>query len=187
MPRGFVRRHVSASAMARASRSAAILVRCAGRAPRRRSRERCPLSVSRWSALSARSVKPVLGARREHAVRLGDAPRDEIVDHHAQIGFGAIEHDWRAPLARTHCGVETSDKSLGGSLFIAGRAVDLTGQEKARNTLRFQRRMELAGDRHGRTRSHSPAAQRARARAPEWRRRGRCCTSSGNEVEMPFG
>ena len=38
--------------------------------------------------------QPIFGARGEHAVRLGDAARDQIVDHHAEIAFGAIEDDF---------------------------------------------------------------------------------------------
>ena len=34
-------------------------------------------------------AQPVLGARGEHAVGLGDAARHQVVDHHADIGVGA--------------------------------------------------------------------------------------------------
>ena len=37
--------------------------------------------------------QPVFGPRGEHAVRLGDAARDQVVDHHAEIALGAVEHD----------------------------------------------------------------------------------------------
>ena len=40
--------------------------------------------------------QPIFGARGEHAIGLGDAAGDEIVDHHAEIAFGAVEHDRRA-------------------------------------------------------------------------------------------
>ena len=48
--------------------------------------------------------QPVFGARGEHPVRLGDAARDQIVDHHAEIAFGAVEDDRRRrrPPARPH-------------------------------------------------------------------------------------
>ena len=39
--------------------------------------------------------QPVLGARGEHAIGLGDAARHQIVDHDAEIAFGAVEHDRR--------------------------------------------------------------------------------------------
>ena len=73
----------------------------------------------------------IFGARGEHAIGLADAPRDEIVDHHAEIGFGAIEEDRRAaPPARAR-GVEPGDQSLRRRLLIAGRAIDLAGEEKS--------------------------------------------------------
>src|SRR5207237_6378815 len=37
--------------------------------------------------------EPILGARREHAIGLGDAARDQIVDHHTEIALRAVEHD----------------------------------------------------------------------------------------------
>ena len=35
----------------------------------------------------------ILGARGEHAIGLGDAAGHEVVDHHAEIAVGAVEHD----------------------------------------------------------------------------------------------
>ncbi len=87
--------------------------------------------------------QPVLGARREHAVRLGDAARHQIVDHHAEIALGAIEHDL-ARRPRPRGGVETRHKSLRGSLFVAGRAVDLAGQEQPGAALGLERGAQLA-------------------------------------------
>ncbi len=37
----------------------------------------------------------IFGARREHPVRLAHPARHQVVDHDAEIGFSAIEHDWR--------------------------------------------------------------------------------------------
>ena len=34
-------------------------------------------------------AQPVLGARGEHAVGLGDAARHQVVDHHADVALGA--------------------------------------------------------------------------------------------------
>ena len=59
-----------------------------------------PLSVRRRSALSARKVSRYSAREGTSGALLGDTARNEIVDHHAEIAFGAIEHDWlRAPLA----------------------------------------------------------------------------------------
>ena len=84
------------------------------------------------------------------------AARHEIVDHHAEIAVGAVEHD-RLAAAGGQCGVQTRNKSLCRSLFIAGRAVDLAGQKQPRQPLGLQGRHRVRGDRHGRIRSHSPA------------------------------
>ena len=44
--------------------------------------------------------KPIFGARGEHAIGLGNALEDEVVDHHADIGIGAVEEDRRRALAQ---------------------------------------------------------------------------------------
>ena len=36
-------------------------------------------------------AQPIFGARGEHAIRLGNAARHEIVDHHAEVGLGPVE------------------------------------------------------------------------------------------------
>jgi hypothetical protein len=85
----------------------------------------------------------IFGARGEHTVRLGDAARDQIVDHDAEVALGAVEHDFgRVPCPRG--GVETRHKPLRRSLFVARGAVDLTGQEQAAHALGFQRGDQLA-------------------------------------------
>src|SRR6185437_3987051 len=82
--------------------------------------------------------------RGEHPVWLGDAAGDEVVDHHAEIAIGAIEHDWRGTAGRKR-GVEPSHKALGGSSLIAGGAVDLAGQEEALQTTGLEGRVEFTG------------------------------------------
>ena len=72
--------------------------------------------------------EPVLGPRREHAIGLGDALRHQIVDHHAEIALGPIEHDLPAP-ARARRGVEACDQALRRRFFVSRGAVDLPGQE----------------------------------------------------------
>src|SRR5271156_4896719 len=78
--------------------------------------------------------QPIFGTRCEHAIGLGDAPSDEVVDHHADIAFGAVEHDRRATMG-ARSGIKAGDETLRGSLLIAGGAVDLTGEEQPRQTL----------------------------------------------------
>ena len=86
----------------------------------------------------------MLGARREHAIRLEAAARGEIVHERTDIAVAALEGDSvvssRTPAAR----VEPGDESLRGRLLVPGRAVDLPGEEQPRDSLRLQRRVELS-------------------------------------------
>ena len=85
----------------------------------------------------------VFGTRGEHPVRLGDAARHEIIDHDAEIAVGAIEYDRRRTRRGQGC-IETGDKPLRRSLFVAGGAVDLPCQKQPRQTPGLQRRIEFA-------------------------------------------
>ena len=130
--------------------------------------------------------QPVFGARGEHAIGLADAAGDEIVDHHPEIGFGAVEARGAAPagLAR---GVDPGDQALRGRLLVAGRAVDLAGEDRARRRGASPGWRRARADRCSRIRSRSRAGRCARFRAQEWSRRSAACVSAGSEVEMPFG
>ena len=101
--------------------------------------------------------QPVLGAGGEHAVGLGHAARHEVVDEHADIGLGAIEHDGGSPPPPTR-GVDARHQTLGRGLLIAGRAVDLAGEIEPGDALDFEVRAGARADRHSRTRWRSPAA-----------------------------
>ena len=88
-------------------------------------------------------LQPVLGARGEHPVRLGDAARDEIVDQHAEVGLVAA----RAPAvlaADEASGVDAGEDPLRRGLLVAGRAIDLAGEEEAADRLRLERRAQRA-------------------------------------------
>ncbi len=118
---------------------------------------RRPSGVSRRSALSWRSSKPILGPRREHAIRLIDALGHQVVDQHADVGLAAIEDQRRLALD-LEGRVDAGHQPLGGRFFVAGRAVDLAGEIQARDLLRFQRRVQAASAGRNRTRRHSPSA-----------------------------
>ena len=72
----------------------------------------------------------ILGAAGEHPIGLVDAAGDEIVDQDADVGPRAVEDQGRIALDRQG-GVDAGDQPLGGRLLVAGRAVDLTGEEQA--------------------------------------------------------
>ncbi len=88
-------------------------------------------------------LEPVFGARSKHPVRLGNAARDQVVDQHADIRLVPA----RAPacfaghVARR---VDAGEDALRSRLLVAGRAVDLPGEEKAGDRLRFKRRAQRA-------------------------------------------
>ena len=86
----------------------------------------------------------VLGPRGEHPIGLGDPACHEIIDHHAEIAIRPVEHD-RIGAAGRQCGIQAGHDALRRRLFIAGGAVDLSGQEQARQALGLQGRIEFAG------------------------------------------
>ena len=94
VPLGLVRRQRQRSAQAPApASSAAILAsNAAGRAAPDAA-ERDALAGQPLVGIVGAQRQPVLGARGEHAIGLGDAAGDQVVDHHAEIAFGAVEHD----------------------------------------------------------------------------------------------
>ena len=88
-------------------------------------------------------LQPVFGAAGEHAVGLGHAAGDQVVDQHAEVGLVAP----RAPAglaARQERGVDAGQQPLRRGLFVAGGAVDLPGEEQAGDRLGLQRGLEPA-------------------------------------------
>src|SRR5262249_39557420 len=86
----------------------------------------------------------MLGARREHAVRLETALGNQIVDKDADVPFVAA-HFESGLLARTRCRIGARNQSLRCRLLVTGRSVDLPGEEKALDALRFEATGELGG------------------------------------------
>src|SRR5688572_14388938 len=84
-----------------------------------------------------------LGARREEAVRLVDAARDDVVDQNAEVGGLAPQHHWRAAEC-SQSGVEPGDDALPRGLLVSRGAVDLPGEEKAGEGAKLERGVELS-------------------------------------------
>jgi hypothetical protein len=80
----------------------------------------------------AAQEQAVLRAAREHAIGLARIGHDEIVDHHADVGLVAAEHERRAVL-HPQRRIDAGDQALTGGFLVAGRAVDLSGEEQARH------------------------------------------------------
>ena len=74
----------------------------------------------------------MLGPRGQHAIGLGDALKHQIVDHHADIAVVPVKPDRIVAPRKARC-IDAGDKTLGRRFLIAGRAVDLAGQIKARH------------------------------------------------------
>ena len=85
----------------------------------------------------------VLRAAREHAVRLGRAARDEVVDHHADVGVAAGREP-RFALLHLQARVDAGEQALRGGFFVAGGAVDLAREIQARHVLRLERGVQVA-------------------------------------------
>src|SRR6266850_686855 len=71
-----------------------------------------------------------LGARREHAVGLVRALGNEVIDQDRGVCLGAVEDEWRLAL-HLQGAVDSSHDSLTRGLFVAGRSVDLAGEEES--------------------------------------------------------
>ena len=77
--------------------------------------------------------QPVFGAAREHAVGLGDAAGHEIVDHHAEIAVGAADMKRASPPPATSAAFTPATSPCARGFLVAGRAVDLAGEEETRD------------------------------------------------------
>src|SRR5262249_15621199 len=86
----------------------------------------------------------MLGSRCEHPVGLEAALRDQVVDENADVRLIARELPRRETPA-TARRVDAGDDPLSSRLFIAGRAVYLTGEEKTRDALCFKGSRQLRG------------------------------------------
>ena len=65
----------------------------------------------------------------EHAVRLGHAFGDEVVNEYAQISLIAARHP-RPQTTHLQPGIDTGKQTLRRGFFVAGGAIDLPGKEQ---------------------------------------------------------
>ena len=99
----------------------------------------------------------VLGAAREHPIRLRRSLGHEIVDQHADVGIRAGQRERRLP-QYLEGGIRSGYQPLCGRLLVAGRPIDLSGEIKTRNPLRFERVGEAGSAGKNRIRPHNRAA-----------------------------
>ena len=124
-----------------------LLATPSGHATRRQSRLAEP---SRGVVRAQR--KPIFGAGSHHPVRLADALECQIVDHDADVRRPTVEAHLLKIERNGRC-VEAGGQTLGSSLLIARRAVDLAGEEQARDS----RTSSVWLSRRGSTNSYSTA------------------------------
>ena len=86
--------------------------------------------------------QPILRPAGEHAVGFRRAAGHEIINQHADIGFIARE-DEVAFSSEAAGGIDSRHESLGGGLFVARSAIDLSGEVEARDAFGFQGAVEL--------------------------------------------
>src|SRR5882672_12239286 len=88
-------------------------------------------------------TQTILRAAGEHPVGLGSAARYQIVDQHAEIGLASFRPPRLAPAGEQRR-IGAGEQSLGRSLFVAGGAVDLSGEKQARKEFALQTEFEIA-------------------------------------------
>src|SRR5437667_6270568 len=80
--------------------------------------------------------------RREHPVRLEAALRDQIVDENADVRFVTAQLECRTTHGASSR-VDPRDDALSGGFFVAGRAVDLSGEKEPAHALGLERARQL--------------------------------------------
>ena len=84
----------------------------------------------------------VFGTGSKHPVRLIHAFGHQVVDQHTDISLVALE-DQRLLAGQLEMRIDAGHQALRGGFFVAGRAVDLSGQIEAGDDARFQRGLQL--------------------------------------------
>ena len=81
--------------------------------------------------------EPIFRPTGEHAVGLANPTRDQIVDHHPDIGLVATQDHGVLPVSRAGS-IQPRHETLRARFLIARRAIDLTGKVQAGQALRVQ-------------------------------------------------
>jgi hypothetical protein len=154
--------------------------RASSTTPRRR-----PCSVRRRSALSSRSCSRY--SARDVNIRYGSVTPRVMRSSTSTPRYASSRRGHQpSSLPGEAPRVDARENALRRRFLVAGGAVDLPGEEEARDGLGLQRRLERAGievvvfDRVAWRRMcalSQPGSVRTSA----------CCTSNGSDVEMPFG
>ena len=88
-------------------------------------------------------LQAVFGAAGEHAVGFVHAFGDEVVHQYAEIGLFAAQQE-RVLFADVLHGICACEQALCGGFFVAGGAVDLSGEEEALDGFGFKAGFEVA-------------------------------------------
>ena len=169
------------------ARTASVLARTRAPADASSSPSCSPIGDSRRSALSSRSSSRY--SAREVNIRYGSPPiprvtRSSIITPIYAWSRRRISAGSPRTLQRR---IDPRDQPLRARLLVAGRPVDLPGEEQPAHQLGLERRRSAASGPRNRTRSRSRAALSRPARARRSTAPSRCCTSSGRLVDSPLG
>jgi hypothetical protein len=85
----------------------------------------------------------VFGSAREHPIRLVGPFRHQVVYEDARVRLVSLEHE-RLPPIQLQTRVDPRDDSLGGSLLVSGRPIDLPGQVQPADVPHLEGRSERA-------------------------------------------
>ena len=88
--------------------------------------------------------QPVFCPRREQAIWLAQILTNKVIDHDADVGLIAPENERRLAVV-CRAALIPAIKPLGGSFLVAGRSVDLAGEEQAGDRLGFESQARLVG------------------------------------------
>ena len=88
-------------------------------------------------------LQAIFGAAGEHAVRFVHAFGDEVVHQYAEVGLFAAQQE-RILFADVLHGIRACEQALRGGFFVAGRAVDLSGEKEALDGFGFEAGFEVA-------------------------------------------
>ena len=102
--------------------------------------------------------EPVLGAAGEHPVGLVDPPGHEVVDQDADVGLRAVDDERVGSPGPSRAALIPAIEPLRGGLLVAGRAVDLAGEEEAGDGLGLEGRRGAGSAGRSRTRRRSRTA-----------------------------
>ena len=85
------------------------------------------MGVQTQVGVAGAQEETALGAGGEHTIGFIGALGDKVINHHAEVGFVARKNEG-SPTLLPECGVDPGVEALGGGLFVARGAIDLSSE-----------------------------------------------------------